>query len=55
MKMVSNNSRIIKAQYILECANGDYAGVRYKPEHGCMYPILKFDKFFNLDVTLNGI
>lgn len=33
----------------------DYAGVKYKPEHGCMYPILKFDKFFNLDVALNGI
>lgn len=33
----------------------DYTGVRYKPEHGCMYPILKFDKFFNFDVALNGI
>ena len=33
----------------------DYSGVRYKPEHGCLYSILKFDKFFNVDVALNGI
>ncbi len=32
----------------------DYSGVRYKPVHGCLLPILKFDKFFNIDVALNG-
>jgi hypothetical protein len=32
-----------------------YFGVRYKPEHGASDMILKFDKFFNVDVALNGI
>jgi len=33
----------------------DYFGVRYKPEHGRLDVILKFDKFFNFDVALNGL
>ncbi len=30
-----------------------YFGVKYKPEHGVSEMILKFDKFFNIDVALN--
>jgi hypothetical protein len=33
----------------------NYFGVRYKPEHGASDMILKFDKFFNVDVALNGL
>jgi hypothetical protein len=33
----------------------NYTGVRYKPEHGSLQMILKFDKFFNVDVALNGL
>ena len=33
----------------------DFVGVRYKPEHGASDMILKFDKFFNVDVALNGL
>ena len=33
----------------------NYFGVRYKPEHGVSDMILKFDKFFNVDVALNGL
>ena len=33
----------------------DYFGVRYKPKHGASDMILKFDKFFNVDVALNGL
>lgn len=33
----------------------DYSGVKYKPEHGSMNIILKFDKFFNIDVALNNL
>ena len=33
----------------------DYLGVSYKPEHGTSNLILKFDKFFNVDVALNGL
>ena len=33
----------------------NYFGVRYKPEHGASDIILKFDKFFNVDVALNGL
>ncbi len=32
-----------------------YFGVKYKPEHGQSEMILKFDKFFNVEVALNGI
>lgn len=32
-----------------------YFGVRYKPEYGASDMILKFDKFFNVDVALNGL
>jgi hypothetical protein len=32
-----------------------YFGVRYKPEHGVSNMVLKFDKFFNIDVALNGL
>jgi len=32
----------------------NYAGVRFKPEHGSLEMILKFDKFFNVDVALNA-
>jgi len=33
----------------------NYTGVRFKPEHGSLEMILKFDKFFNVDVALNGL
>jgi hypothetical protein len=33
----------------------NYTGVSYKPEHGSLQMILKFDKFFNVDVALNGL
>lgn len=33
----------------------DYTGVSYKPEHGSPTKILKFDKFFNLDVALRNL
>ena len=32
-----------------------YFGVRYKPEHGVSVMILNFDKFFDVDVALNGL
>lgn len=31
----------------------NYQGVRYQPEHGVSDIILRFDKFFNIDVALN--
>jgi hypothetical protein len=33
----------------------NYTGVIFKPEHGSLQMILKFDKFFNVDVALNGL
>ena len=33
----------------------NYTGIRFKPEHGALEMILKFDKFFNVDVALNGL
>lgn len=33
----------------------NYTGVRFKPENGSLQMILKFDKFFNVDVALNGL
>ena len=33
----------------------NYAGVRFKPEHGSSEMILKFDKFFNVDVALKEL
>ena len=33
----------------------NYTGVRFKPEHGSLEMILKFDKFFNMDVALNDL
>lgn len=32
-----------------------YWGVEYKPEHGFSDTVLKFDKFFNIDVALNSL
>ena len=33
----------------------NYTGVGFKPEHGPLEMILKFDKFLNVDVALNGL
>ena len=33
----------------------NYLGISYKPEHGASNMVLKFDKFFNVDVALNGL
>ena len=33
----------------------NYFGVKYQPEHGISEMVLSFDKFFNVDVALNGL
>jgi len=33
----------------------NYTGVRFKPEHGSLEMILKFDKYFNVDIALNDL
>ncbi len=33
----------------------NYLGVKYQPEHGASIMVLKFDKFFNIDVALNDL
>jgi hypothetical protein len=32
-----------------------YLGVEFKPEHGPGTMLLKFDKFFNVDVAINAL
>lgn len=36
-----------------DCIIVNYTGVLFKPEHGQSQIILKFDKFFNIDIALN--
>ena len=60
MEILENNPRVIKTLYDDEPEEMqihlygsvliNYTGVRFKPEHGSLEMILKFDKFFNVDV-----
>lgn len=65
MKILENRPRVIKTLYDDEPEEMqihfyssiliNYTGIRFKPEHGSLEMILKFDKFFNVDVALNGL
>lgn len=65
MKILENKPKVIKTlnddepEDIKICfydiIEVTYLGVRYKPEHGDSYMILRFDKFFNVDVALNSL
>lgn len=65
MEILENNPKIIKTLeddepesikiHFYSSIEVTYFGVKYKPEHGQSEMILKFDKFFNVNVALNGI
>jgi hypothetical protein len=65
LKILENNPKVIKTLnddepeemqiHFYSSILINYTGVRYKPEHGSLQMILKFDKFFNVDVALNGL
>jgi hypothetical protein len=65
MEILENKPKVIKTLnddkpedisiYFYSSIIIDYSGVKYKPEHGSMNIILKFDKFFNIDVALNNL
>lgn len=41
--------------YFYDSMEITYSGVRYIPEHGSSTMVLKFDKFFNIDVALDKL
>lgn len=63
LKILENNPKVIKTLnddepeemqiHFYSSILINYTGVN-KPEHGSLQMILKFDKFFNVDVALNG-
>jgi|688.fasta_scaffold693832_2 hypothetical protein len=63
MEILENKPRVIKTLindepedikiHFYSSIEITYFGVKYKPEHGVSDMILKFDKFFNVDVALN--
>lgn len=65
MEILENNPRVIKTLiddgpedikiYFYSGIEITYFGIKYKPEHGVPDMILKFDKFFNVDVALNSL
>lgn len=65
MEILKNNPKVIKTLdddepsdikiYFYSSIEITYFGVRYKPEHGSSEIILKFDKFFNVNVALNSL
>jgi hypothetical protein len=65
MEILENNPKVIKTItddkpeeigiHFYSSITINYLGVRYKPEHGVSDMILKFDKFFNVDVALNSL
>lgn len=62
LRILDNIPRVIKIidndipnEITINCYDGitiNYFGVTYKPEHGAINLILKFDEFFNLDAAL---
>ena len=65
MEILENKPRVIKTLtddepedikiHFYSSISINYFGIRYIPEHGASDMILKFDKFFNVDVALNGL
>ncbi len=65
MEILENKPRVIKTLtddepedikiHFYSSIEVSYFGIRYKPEHGVSDIVLKFDKFFNVDVALNGL
>jgi hypothetical protein len=65
MEILENRPKVIKTLtddepegieiHFYSSVSINYLGVRYKPEHGESDVILKFDKFFNVDVALNSL
>lgn len=65
MEILENNPQVIKTLnddvpeeiqiYYYSGILVNYTGVKFKPEHGTFKMILKFDKFFNIDVALNNL
>lgn len=65
MEILENKPRVIKTLtndepedikiHFYSSIEVNYFGVKYKPEHGVSDMVLKFDKFFNVDVALNGL
>jgi hypothetical protein len=65
MEILENKPRVIKTltddepeEMLIHLYSSiliNYTGVRFKPEHGSLEMILKFDKFFNVGVALNGL
>lgn len=65
MEILENKPRVIKTLtddepediniHFYSSIEVNYFGVKYKPEHGVSEMVLKFDKFFNVDVALNGL
>ena len=65
LEILENNPSVIKTLrndepeeikiYFYDGIEINYLGINYKPEHGPSTRILKFDKFFNVDVALNNL
>jgi hypothetical protein len=65
MEILENRSRVVKTLVddkpediklrFYDSIKVTYLGVEFKPEHGPGTMLLKFDKFFNVDVAINAL